>query len=332
MGRTDVMAWVESPLQLLGAAEWADLHGRSVDVAGRLTPQMSETADELVARGARFGVLEPYLGIPWAMLARHGHWLVGDGFSGQFRLAAAVLRPRRLTFLDDGAGAVAYAATLAGERPYRRPHQTEGHLHRLLAPFAHERIAHRAASGDAEIFTAFDVGGERAAALRERGYSLTRHRFAGIRGAAPRASTRAFRDGLGARIILGSARPTDGRMPLPEYREWIGRIAGRGPAVYLPHRRASAAQRAAVAGIDGILVREPALPIEVLLVGTTRPLTLFTLPSSTTTTLPPILAGSGSLLHIGPVDIGPDDIGPDDVGRDHGASRAAAHPAIGRER
>ena len=45
----------ESPLQLIGAAEWAADHDRRVPVAGRLTPQMSETADELLSRGALFG-------------------------------------------------------------------------------------------------------------------------------------------------------------------------------------------------------------------------------------------------------------------------------------
>src|SRR5688572_9089610 len=90
MGTTamSIVAWAESPLQLIGVAEWAAARGRRVPLAGRLTPQMSETADELLSRGALLGHCEPYLGIPWNLLARHRHWLVGDGFSGQFRLAA----------------------------------------------------------------------------------------------------------------------------------------------------------------------------------------------------------------------------------------------------
>ena len=116
-----VLAWAESPLQLIGAAEWAAAHGRRVPLAGRLTPQMSETADELIRRGAMFGATDPYLGVPWNLLARHPHWLVGDGFSGQFRLAASILRPRRITFLDDGANTIAYADSLIGRRPYSRP-------------------------------------------------------------------------------------------------------------------------------------------------------------------------------------------------------------------
>ena len=39
------VAWVESPLQLVGAAEWADAATERIAIAGRLTPQMSETAD-----------------------------------------------------------------------------------------------------------------------------------------------------------------------------------------------------------------------------------------------------------------------------------------------
>ena len=97
MSRDTVLAWVESPLQLVGAAEWASAHERRVPVAGRLTAQMGETADELIARGARFGECAPYLGIPFALLSRHDHWLVGDGFSGQFRMAVSVLRPKTLT-------------------------------------------------------------------------------------------------------------------------------------------------------------------------------------------------------------------------------------------
>ena len=123
------VAWVESPLQLVGAAEWADAAGTRVAIAGRLTPQMSETADELLARAARFGVTEPYLGIPWKLLSQHRHWLIGDGFSGQFRLAAAVLRPKRITFLDDGANAIPFADTLLGRRDYSRPGNQRARSH-----------------------------------------------------------------------------------------------------------------------------------------------------------------------------------------------------------
>ena len=197
MGRHDVLAWVESPLQLVGAAEWAAAHGITVPVAGRLTAQMSATADELLARRARFGELAPYLGIPFSLLSRHGHWLVGDGFSGQFRVAAALLRPHRITFLDDGANALAYADALLGRRPYARPGVEERGLTTRFAPLAHETVLRRASARRAAMFTAFDLGPGRADALRDRGFGIRRHAFAWTRASAPASA------GLGPRVVLG---------------------------------------------------------------------------------------------------------------------------------
>lgn len=292
MARDDVLAWVESPLQLLGAAEWAAAHRRTVPVAGRLTAQMSETADELVARGARFGELEPYLGVPWALLARHDHWLVGDGYSGQFRLAAAVLRPRRITFLDDGALALAYADTLLGLRPYARPGIREGRTTTLVAPFTAELIRRRAGERRVSLFTAFDLGAERSDALGDRGFGIRRHDFAWTRATAPSAAD------LGRRVVLGSARPVDGHMLLTDYLRWVSDAAAGG-AAYLPHRRETAEQLAAVAALPGVRVRETNLPVELVLAGAPGPLEIHTLPSSTVTTLPLVLAGRQAKLHTG---------------------------------
>lgn len=289
MGRDDVLAWVESPLQLLGAAEWAAAHRTTVPVAGRLTPQISETADELLARGARFGELEPYLGIPWNLLARHGHWLVGDGFSGQFRLAASVLRPHRITFLDDGALALSFADTLLGRRAYARPHVQERGLTTRVAPFAAEVVHRRAAARRAHVFTAFDLGADRLEALGDRGFGIRRHDFTWTRATAPAAPD------LGRRIVLGSARPVDGRMTAADYLAWVTDAAAGG-AVYLPHRREPREQLAAVAAIRGVEIRETRLPVELVLAGAVEPLDIRTLPSSTTSTLPLVLAGTGSTV------------------------------------
>lgn len=286
-----VVAWVESPLQLVGAAEWAAAHEHRVPIAGRLTSQMSETADELIDRGALFGRSEPYLGIPWSLLARHRHWLVGDGFSGQFRLAATVLRPRRLTFLDDGANALAFADALTGRQPYARPAVRERGLTTRLVPFALEQILGRALAGQVEFFSAFPFGDRRTAELAEVGVHVARHRFEWTRRTA-----REFSAAPGGRVVLGSARPVDGRMPMDEYLAWVSGEASRGPVTYLPHRRESAAQLAAVSMLDGVQISRRTLPAELLLAGTTEPLEIFTLPSSTTTTLPLVLAGTGSAI------------------------------------
>ncbi|KQZ84033.1 hypothetical protein ASD56_08365 [Microbacterium sp. Root166] len=293
MARNDVLAWVESPLQLVGAAEWADAHGTTVPVAGRLTPQMSATADELLARGARFGDLEPYLGIPFSLLARHGHWLVGDGFSGQFRAAASLLRPHRVTFLDDGAQTIAYADALLERRPYARPGVMERGLTTRIAPLVRATVLHRAAQGRADLFTAFDLGAERADALADRGFGIRRHSFEWTRRTAPAVAD------PGGRVILGSAQPVDGRLSLAAYLDWVRDAAAAAPATYLPHRREPAAQLAAVAAIRGITVRRTDLPVELVLAGATGPLEIRTLASSTTTTLPLVLRGSGVDIRAG---------------------------------
>lgn len=295
MSRDAVLAWVESPLQLLGAAEWAAAHRTTVPVAGRLTPQMSETADELVARGARFGAMEPYLGIPWKLLAQHEHWLVGDGFSGQFRVAVSILRPRRLTFLDDGAITIPFADSLLHRRPYARPHITERGLTALVAPFAAEAVARRARARAAHLFTAFDLGADRTQALAERGFDVGRHVFAWTRASA------VARDDLGPRVILGSARPVDGRMSSDAYLAWVTERAAAGPSSYVAHRREPREQLQAVLRIPGIDLIRSAVPVELLLAGATRALDLHTLPSTTTTTLRLVLAGTGSTINGSPV-------------------------------
>ncbi|GAA1859206.1 hypothetical protein ACFQZV_01310 [Microbacterium koreense] len=285
MDRDAVLAWVESPLQLVGAAEWAEASGRTVPVAGRLTPQMSETADELVRRGARFGPMDPYMGIPWRLLAQHDHWLVGDGFSGQFRLAASVLRPRRVTFLDDGAHTHAFAATVLGDRPYSRPHVAERGATTRLAPLAFELIQRRARERRAGFFTAFDLGPHRESALGDRGFAVTRHRFAWTRATASPVTE------LGHRLVLGSARPVDGRMTLAHFVDWVRAIAAEGDVTYLPHRREPQEQRAAVRRIRGVHLHETTLPVELVLAGAEGRVDVFTLPSSTTTTLPLVTQG-----------------------------------------
>ena len=295
---TPVVAWVESPLQLMGVAEWADAHRRRVPVAGRLTAQMPETADELIARGARFGHCEPYLGIPWRILARHKHWLVGDGFSGQFRLAASILRPERLTFLDDGANVVAFADSLIGRRPFARPGIAERGLTTRVAPFALDQIAGRARAGQVDFFTAFEFGESRLRELDERGYRVGRHAFEWTRRTA-----RAYVTASAGRILLGSARPLDGKMPLAEYLGWVRLEASRAPVTYLPHRREPESQLAAVATIPGVRVDRQSLPVEMVLAGAIERLEIVTLPSSTTTTLPLVLRPDCSLKSVAPASV-----------------------------
>jgi hypothetical protein len=289
-----VLAWVESPLQLVGAAEWAAAHGRTVDLAARVTPQVPETADELIRRGAAFADKQPYFGIPWRMLASHSHWLVGDGFSGQFRMAAAVLRPRRVTFLDDGLNTLAFADALAGTRPYRRPGVAERGLTTRIAPLALDHVRRRSLAGDADLFTAFPLGAAREKAVADYALRVQRHAFEWLRASAPSDAVASTIDG--DRIVLGTARSVDGHMRRSEHLAWVAREASAGPVTYLPHRREPDELLEAVARIPRVRVVRLGLPVEVALAGLGRPIEVRTLLSSTLTTLPIVLAGTGSTI------------------------------------
>lgn len=285
------LAWVESPLQLLGAAEWAHAHGTRVDVAGRLMAQVEQTSNEAAARGALFGEQAGFHGIPWRMLATHEHWLVGDGFSGQFRLAATVLRPKRITFLDDGLNAVAFADSLTGARPYARPRATrEGAIGRRVTPLALDLVQLRAARGSVDLFTAFPLGDEREARLRSLGATVSRHGFEWVR------STKSATPLGAGRVILGTARVADGLIDRSEYVAWVRRQARGGPAVYLPHRRECEQTLAEVARIGGVTVVHTGLPVELVLAAQDRPREIVTLPSSAVVTLRRVLAGSESVV------------------------------------
>ncbi|WP_421075317.1 MULTISPECIES: acylneuraminate cytidylyltransferase family protein [unclassified Microbacterium] len=288
------VAWIESPLQLLGAAEWAHAHGTVIDVACRLTTQVPETAAELSARRAPLGDMLPYFGIPWRLLARHRHWIVGDGFSGQFRLAASVLRPDRVTFLDDGANTLALADALTGRRPYARPGQTERGLTARFGPSALEHLRRRAHAGGVDLFTAFALGDERTAALGTLGVGVGAHGFGWLRDSAH--SDRMRRAVGGDRLLLGSARPVDGHMPLPDYIAWVADEAAAEPVTYLPHRRETDEQLDLVSALPGVTVARLGLPVELVLAGAGRPLEVLSLATSATTTLSLLLEGTGSVL------------------------------------
>ncbi|HWH96885.1 MAG TPA: hypothetical protein VNS80_00825 [Pseudolysinimonas sp.] len=265
------VVWVESPLQFVSAAELAAERGVRMRVVFRLGPQMSETAAELLARGAAFASCIPYVGIPWNELARASEWIVGDGLSGQFRLAAAVLRPKAVTLLDDGTMSLRLAAALAGQCAFERPEQRLSGLRALLGGLARDHLLRLAGQGALAFFSMFvadAAGTERAEAQRPEfaaaaalGVRLRANRFAWTRRTArpPRLPVR--------RVVLGTARVADGLLDRWEHQAEVSRFAARGGAVYLPHRREPAREIDAIRGIPGVTVVEPGLPVELFLAG-----------------------------------------------------------------
>jgi len=286
-----VLAWVESPFQLLSAAEWAHAARRRISVAMRLSgPQMESTAAELLRRGAPFDEVTPWVGIPWGKLAADREWLVGDGFSGQFRMTATAIKAQRVVLLDDGANTVALADALLGRTAFRRPRRSERRMNRVLGDFARSRLHALAGRGALEIFTVFPLGEPRIEALGARGIRTARHDFSWTRRAADPLELPSDR------LLLGSALPTDGHVPVPDYLRWVSQQASDAPVVYLPHRRELPVVLDAVRNVAGVEVLETGLPVELVLAGIRRPVELVSLRTSASTTLELLLTGTGSVF------------------------------------
>jgi len=286
------LAWVESPLQLLCAAEYASRLGRPIAVALRLTgEQMPVTAQELLDRGALFSSVTPYFGIPWGLLRAQPDWIIGDGFSGQFRMAAAVLRPRTITLVDDGDMSRHLAAALLGVTDFARPGRRERGLTAALGGLARERVLRLAASGRVTMFSAF-AHDPAVAALTARDVTVETNAFAWLR-AHPRPVELPH-----PRVVLGSANVTDGLLDDADYLGWLRAVAAESPVSYLPHRRESRAAVARVAQLPGVSVVDSAMPAELALAGTTRPLEIVSLRSSASTTLRRVLEGTGSTIRV----------------------------------
>lgn len=296
MGASRAIAWVESPLQLLAAAEFAESSDQPIDVAMRVSgPQMPETAHSLLERGARFATCVPYLGIPWSMLASRRHWVVGDGFSGQFHLALSVLGTmgsRRLTLLDDGIMTVRLARGLAGSGAFGRPGGQASSRRELLGSLTRERMLSLAAREELEFFSVF-AEHEALRALSARGVPAIENTFAWLRNnGRPIALP-------GRTVVLGAAAVADRSLSEDQYLEWVTTVAqyADGPAAYLPHRREPARILDRVAQVPGLTVVHTGIPVELALAGLDTDIEVVTLPSTAAVTLRIVLAGSGSVVH-----------------------------------
>ena len=307
--RRTPVAWVESPLQLLCAAEYAAKLGRPIAVAFRLTgSQMTVTAQELLDRGAPFSSCAPYFGIPWSLLSSQPDWIIGDGFSGQFRLAASVLRPRSVTLVDDGDMSVHLAAALLGRTGYARPARAgrparsgrpgqfgpgrpEGSLTTMLGALTRARLLRLAGSERLTMFSAF-ASDPALVALAARDVPVAANEFEWVR-----AHARPVRMPH-PRVVLGTARIVDGLLDESDYLRWLRAVTADGAVSYLPHRREDTRLLSRIAELAGVSVVDSGLPAELALAGSNEALEIVLLRSSAATTLRAVLAGTGSTVRV----------------------------------
>lgn len=300
-------AWVESPLQMLGAIEHAAL-GADDGVPLAVLPragdaQLERTAAIVHELGLPFGAavgIERRL-LPSRRLPADGRWLIGDPFSGQVQARLARAVPRHLVLVDDGAITRRFARLLvAGEALLRAPASGDARvpaLRRTLAATTTRTLLALAEQGRLDVTTYLAPDDPAVLALLGIGVRVRHHDFAWTRAHGFAAAAVAE----GRRIVLGTAAVADGLVPAEEQRAMVVGLARTGPVSYLPHRREPAWFLRAIGRERHVAVVEPRVPVELALGGATRPLEIISRPSSAVETLTRVLAGSGSrILLAGP--------------------------------
>jgi hypothetical protein len=299
--RTETIAWVESPLQLLGALEYAELNqGVRLTVIPRGgDAQLEYTA----AHVAAVGLLHGFSGVtvaldrrlmPARVFAPDTHWLVGDPFSGQVQLRLDRAEPTTLALVDDGGITRHFARTLhAGEPLVRpRPPRAFAAFRRDLAARTTRRLRQFAADGRLTMTTYLAQDDPAVTLVRDLGVSVVTHRFDVTR----RIGLRADAVPIGARIVLGTAAVADGLTDPSAALALLQSIARDGAVAYLPHRREPGWFLAAVERLPQVTVVPARVPIELALAGTQRSLDVMAPVSSTAETLPVVLRDTGSIV------------------------------------
>jgi hypothetical protein len=282
-------AWVESPLQLICAVEYAAASGiplRIIPLAGAL--QLEKTARHLESLGLPHRVvIERARRSPLVALLNHprGHWIVGDAYSRFARLALAWGRLRWLTIVDDGAITLSLVDVLAGSAPLERPEASESLAIRAVALRARKRLLLMAATGSLEIFSFYPLD---TPVLRSHQFEWLRSRRSAMAELEPVVPS-------GSTVILGSAAVVDGSQSASDYLDWVR--ARELPAFYYPHRRETPAMLAQLGLIEGLIISAPGLPIELVL-ATARGLRIESQPSSALATLRIIVRGRDCQLPV----------------------------------
>lgn len=296
-------AWVESPLQLLGALEHAALTADERDRPLAIIPRAGDAQLERTAAvihalplpaATAIGIERRLL--PWARFREGADWLVGDPFSGLVQARLARVVPERLVLVDDGAITRRLARLLAaGEpllRPARRPGEQISGLRRTLGATTTRTLRALAAEGRLDVTTYLDADDPAARALAELGAAVRHHRFTWTRdhGLAGRAIPDDHR------VVLGSAGVADGPIEPDDQRRFVAALARSGRVAYLPHRREPEWFLRALARERHVVVVPAPVPIELALGGTRRTLDVISRPSSALETLDLVLEGTGSRI------------------------------------
>jgi len=279
-----VLAWVESPFQLLGALEAfasGRLGQRLVVLPRRNVGPLAVTVAELERLGLPAGVS---VSAPGRAPHRYnGVLAVGDAFSGEVHRLLLQSSPQRLILLDDGRSTKRVMDALVKPGvPLVRPHIAPTLARSLLAGLALAKMKRMAAQGRLQVITALWLPEPVVAAAEAAGVRIAHHSFEWLRGLPGRPG-----DALPGTetVVLGTSLVANNLIAAGPYLDWVATIARRGPITYRPHRREDERTLAALAGGPGIVIETGQVPVEVSLRAMTSRHRVFTLPTTAVSTL-----------------------------------------------
>ncbi|MFD6532954.1 hypothetical protein [Streptomyces sp. NPDC060184] len=307
------LAFVESPVQLLNVLEWTHAMGEEAPAVttvvvlppvdpmsrGQLRRMADLARDEGItvrwqeARGEQ-GTPVRTLRALAGLVRRADHVVIGDPFSRYVQLLLSIVRPGRLTVVDDGTATMEFVAQLArGERLVRWHRKgNRGPRELLLAPVtasARRRFVpsdrHRV-----EVFTAMPVETPAGVEITANTFSWTRARFG-----PPRLTKGAD--------IVGTSLVETGVVEAVPYQEAVAALARtHGATRYFAHRREATDKLHALEAATGLEIVRPDLPLE--LIARRGPIgrTVLSFPSTVVHTLPLALAGTGVKVAVCDID------------------------------
>ena len=276
-----VLAWVESPFQLLGALE-AYSSGRLGQRLFVLPRQNLAPLAATVAELRRLGLPAGVTVLPPGRAPRHysGMLAVGDAFSGEVHRLLLQSSPRLLVLLDDGRSTrrVMDALVLPGV-PLLRPHIVPSLPRSLLAGAALLRMKRMAHQGRLRVITALRLPPDVVAGAESAGIQIKHHTFDWLRGlpgdSVPNNET----------VVLGTSLVANDLIAAEPYLRWVHGIAQDGPLTYRAHRREDARTLEPLSRIPGVVIETGEVPVEVSLRGMTSRQRVLTLPTTAVSTL-----------------------------------------------
>jgi hypothetical protein len=290
------IAWVESPLQLLGVVEAhaAGFLGAATRVFPRkgvrgLPATVAALADLDLPAGLR---LEPArTGSPAP--AANRTWVLGDPLSGRIQRQLVATGDGQIVLVDDGRATLHTLDRLATGQPLTRAKVAASLPRRVLGRAAGDVLRAAAADGRLTVFSVYDLPGATRAPLAAAGVRFARHHFDWLRATAPDSATPG-RD-RPRHVVLGSALVVDGLVDPRRYLSWVAAMAGSsaGPWTYWAHRREDDSTLAGVAQLKGVDICQTGLPVELGVRGLASGDRLSSLPTSALATLDDVLAGRG---------------------------------------